>query len=304
MRRLVTWCAAALAAVAVIASLGGGTDGPGVRLAAAAPVTLPVPLPERIKALGYLSIGVKCDYPPFGFVDAAGRNAGYEIDVARRMAEYAFGTPAAVRFTCVTSSNRIPFLTTNRIDLILATMTYTPERAKVVHFSLPYFSAGGRMLVPVTSPLKEVSDLNGKSVILIKGTVYVTWFSQCQPSTQTLQFDTTSEAVAALLQGRAPAFVQDDTLLVDLAAKNKNLKVVGKPIAASPWGMGTRLDDEAFAKWVDAAIEQMQKEDFFWRTFQKWIVDPQARALFSSFVPRPNHSLTYPTSSIIKCTVD
>lgn len=302
MRRVDSWVILLVVSLATVTSPWGGTLGPSPRVAFAAPVALPVPVPDRIKSQGYLAIGVKCDYPPFGFIDTSGKNAGYEIDVARRMAEYAFGNPNALRLTCVTSSNRIPFLTTKRIDLILATMTYTPERAKVVHFSVPYFSAGGRMLVPATSDLKEITDLAGRSVILIKGTVYVTWFSQCQPTTQTIQFDTTSEAVAALLQGRAPAFVQDDTLLVDLAAKNKKLKVVGKPVAAAPWGMGTRLDDEEFSKWVDAAIEQMQREDFFWKTFQKWIVDPEARALFSSAVPRPTHSLTYPTGPIIKCS--
>ncbi|MGH9068051.1 MAG: transporter substrate-binding domain-containing protein, partial [Acidimicrobiales bacterium] len=85
---------------------------------------------------------MKCDYPPFGYVNAAGKNAGYGIDIVRKMAQYAFGNPNAVKFTCVTGSDRVGYLTTGRIDLIVATMSYTPARAKVIKFSAPYFDSG------------------------------------------------------------------------------------------------------------------------------------------------------------------
>src|SRR5262249_6238428 len=163
-----------------------------------------------------LDVGVKCDYPPFGYTDENGKIVGYEVDMVRRMALYAFGNQNAVQAQCVVAANRIPFLTTDRIDMIVATLTYTPERAKTIAFSDPYFSAAGRMLVPDRSSLKEARDLSGKSVSTIRGSVYAAYFQNCVPGAQVLQFDQTSDALSALLQGRAQAFMQDDTLLVDL----------------------------------------------------------------------------------------
>ncbi|MGH7714587.1 MAG: substrate-binding periplasmic protein [Vulcanimicrobiaceae bacterium] len=275
----------------------------GMMAQADAATSMP-PLPAEIKARGYLSVGVKCDWPPFGFIDADGKTVGFDVDVARQLAQYAFGSPDAARFTCVTANNRVGYIDTKRIDLIVAVMSWTPERAKLVHFSTPYFEAGGLMLVPTNSNLSDFKELKGKSVITTKGAIYATWFQQCQPDTQIMEFADTSEALAALQAGRAPAFVSDDTLLVGLAEKNPALKMVGSnPIALGPWGLGTRLNDPKFSAWVDAGLAQMQDSDSFWKIFQKWVKDPKARDIMAHSLPRPGHSLHYPTSTIFHCDV-
>lgn len=269
---------------------------------AAAATSLP-PLPDEIKSRGYLAVGVKCDWPPFGFIDAAGKNAGFDVDVAKQLATYAFGSPDAAHFTCVTANNRVGYLDTKRIDLIVAVMSWTPERAKLVQFSTPYFEAGGLLLVPKSSTINDFAELKGKSVITTKGAIYVTWFKQCQPDTNIQEYSDTSQALAALEAGRAPAFVQDDTLLVGLAEKDPQYKMVGtNPVALGPWGLGTRLNDP-FGEWVNAALAQMQSGDMFWKIFEKWVKSPKAQAIMVSAVPRPGHSLQYPSSTIFHCNV-
>ena len=294
--------AAGLLGLLLLAACGG--DGGGSSPAAAAKpaaVKLSVPLPDKIKTAGKLSVGVKCDYPPFGYTDESGKVVGYEIDVVHKLAEYAFGDANAVNLQCVTSANRISFLTTNRIDLIVATITYTPERAKTIAFSDPYFSAGGRLLEPKDSTVKDAKDLAGKTAVTSKGSVYVTYFQKCVPQANLLQFESTADALAAVTQGRAQAFMQDDTLLVGLQKQNPNLKVAGPAVAAAPWGMGVRLEDKDLQAWVNAALAQMQKDDFNWRNFQKWITDKDTQQKFSDSVPRPNHSLKYGEGPTVSC---
>src|SRR5258708_7870224 len=99
----------------------GGSAGGESANAASGPVDVGTPLPDEVKSRGKLAVGVKCDYPPFGYVDEAQHSAGWEIDIAHELARYAFGDPNALALTCVTGSNRVSFLTSSRIDLIEAT---------------------------------------------------------------------------------------------------------------------------------------------------------------------------------------
>ncbi|MFL4973457.1 MAG: transporter substrate-binding domain-containing protein [Microvirga sp.] len=140
---------------------GGGGGGVATAASDGKPVNVGAPVPAAMARQGKLAIGVKCDYPPFGYIDEGGANAGFEIDIAHQLAAYAFGDPDKVEFTCVTGSNRVPFLTTNKIDLIMATMNYTPERAQTIDFTSPYFAAGVKMLVPSDSSVKDWDDLDG-----------------------------------------------------------------------------------------------------------------------------------------------
>jgi len=260
---------------------------------------LTTPLPANIQQRGKLVVGVKCDYPPFGFIDESGKNAGYEIDLVKQLAVFGFGNPDATQMECVVAANRIPFLTTNRIDLIVATVTYTLDRAKTINFADPYFAAAGRMLLPKSSNVTDEKQL--KNVAVPKGSVYVTWFQKCSPSANLLQFEQTSEGLAMLSQNRAEAFVHDDTLLIDLAAKNQNLKIAGNGVAPGPWGMGIRLNDKPMTDWVNGALKQMQTEDLFFKELGKWVSDKDAATKFEKNIPRPNQNLTYPTTDQITC---
>lgn len=285
---------------ASVLACGGTSSSPSPAPTESLP-KLSVPFPDKYRAAGKLNVGVKCDYPPFGYTDEKGQTVGYEIDLTRRLAAFAFGSSNAVNLQCVTSANRIPFLTTNRIDLVVATITYTPERAKTITFSDPYFSAAGRLLVPKDSNVKEATDLAGKTAITAKGSVYVTYFQKCVPGANLLQFESTSDSLAALTQGRGQGFMQDDTLLVGLAKQNPNLKVVGSGVAAAPWGIGIRQEDKDLASWVNAALAQNQKDDWNWKTFQKWITDKDTQNRFGNSVPRPGKSLKYGEGPTVTC---
>ncbi|MEU1412523.1 transporter substrate-binding domain-containing protein [Streptomyces sp. NPDC005731] len=279
----------------------GSSSSAGGSGSSARPVDVGAPLPAEVKSRDKLALGVKCDYPPFGYIDEASKNAGFEIDIAHQLASYAFGDPNALTLTCVTGANRVSFLTSKRIDLIEATMNYTPERAETIDFSTPYFASGVKLLVPEDSPITSFDELAGKQVISISGATASLWLTQCMKDVKQDLFAQTSQALTALNQKRGIAFAQDDTLLLDLAAKNPHLKVVGDAKADSPWGMGVRKGDAQMLAWINGALAHMQKTDFFWSEFQKTVTDTSAQQQFAKYLPRPGHDLTYPSGSTVRC---
>jgi polar amino acid transport system substrate-binding protein len=294
----------ALAAAGCSSSSDGSSsssDGSSGSTTASSPVNVGAPLPDALKSKGKLTVGVKCDYPPFGYIDESSKNAGFEIDIAHQMAAYAFGDPNALSLTCVTGSNRVSFLNSKRIDLIEATMNYTPERAQTIDFSSPYFDSGVKLLVPKNSSISSFDQLAGKSVISISGATASIWLTQCMKDVKQSLFTETSQALTALNQKRGVAFAQDDTLLLDLAAKNTDLKVVGDAKADSPWGMGVRKGDAQMLAWVNGALAHMQQDDFFWTDFQKTVTDTSVQQQYAKYVPRPGSNLTYPSGSTTQC---
>ena len=100
-------------------------------------------LPSDIKERGRFNIGIKCDSPPFGYIDVRGRNAGFDVEIARWFSRFAFGKSNRVNFTCLTTPAREPALTTDRVDMVIATFTYTADRDTRIDFSRAYYKATG-----------------------------------------------------------------------------------------------------------------------------------------------------------------
>src|SRR3954464_1278457 len=126
---------AAVALVAIVAA-GGGFRRPSktTGTAGADAVKLP-PLPADIKSRNRFIIGVKCDVPPFGYIDVKGKNQGFDVEVGRWFARYAFGRDNRVSFTCAPTASREPLITTGRVDLVISTFTYTSDRDTRIDFS-------------------------------------------------------------------------------------------------------------------------------------------------------------------------
>src|SRR5574341_973725 len=198
---------------------------------------------EEVKKRGKLIAGVKTDFPPFGYVDSGGKNLGFDVDVAHLFAKALFDDENKVELVAVTSGNRIPFLQSGKIDIIIATVTVTDERRQVVEFSDPYFLSGSLLLVPKNSSVKGVEDLAGKTVAVIQGAIQDKDIEQLAPKANRVKFGKVSVAVLAVKGGRADAFSQDDILILTLAKENPDLKPVGKPFTPRPYGIAVRKGD-------------------------------------------------------------
>lgn len=231
---------------------------------------------EDIKARDKLIVGVKTDFPPFGYVDAAGKNLGFDVDIAQLFAKALLGDENKLELVAVTSGNRIPYLQSNKIDIVLASMTITDERKQVVEFSEPYFLSGGLLLVKNESTVKSVEDLNGKTVAVVQGSWEDKALETLAPKAEHLKFAKVSEAVLAVKGGRAEAYCHDDVVILSVAKENTDLKPVGKPFQPQPYGIAVRKGDTEFNKWVNEQLAAFRKDGTYNKLWSKHFSDIEA----------------------------
>lgn len=219
---------------------------------------------------GKIVIGVKGDYPPWGVINAKNEFEGWEIDLCHKLAEYLFDDPEAVEFMAVTGGNRIPFLNSGKIDIIWATMGYTPQRAKVVDYSIPYFKSGVQLLAKKGSGIESIQDLDGKKVITIKGTTGSQGLAKLVPGADQIKFDKTSEAMQALRDDRGVAFAQDDILLFKLIQDYPGLEVVGEVFNPTDWGVGFRKGEDDIKAFVNMALRNLYNSGYLKESLKEW----------------------------------
>ena len=284
---LVSAVAAALAGWA----LSAPAVGPDTANVPAAKQALP-PLPATVRARKRWIIGVKCDAPPFGYIDVRGHNQGFDVEIAHWFARYAFGKANRVGFVCAPTPAREPLITTGRVDLVISTFTYTRDRDTRIDFSRAYYKASGRLLVRNESQIHSIGDLSGKKVVTTSGSIYDRWVRRCFPNTELLVTDNLTNARLAFDQGRADTLMWDDTVLVGIAATDRNLKLTNDVFLAAPYGIGMRQGYTAMRRWVNARLELMRKADRF-LDILKNTVPARFVGAFSKNILRPNVTFGY-----------
>jgi polar amino acid transport system substrate-binding protein len=231
---------------------------------------------DNIKAKGELVVGSKEDYPPYGSAAADGQIVGIEPDLA---ADLAKRLGVKLRIVPVTSSNRIAMLQEGKIDLILATMSITEEREKVVGFAAPpYYAAGISGLADAKLNLQSEADLKGKSVCAIKGNFFNKDLQSLYVQKDLMLFGEVKDALQALTQGQCAVFVFDDTLMRSIKKQDpekwKNYDLVEfTEVDPLPWGIAVKLEDRtsAFAKFISATILEWHKSGMLAELEKKWL---------------------------------
>jgi polar amino acid transport system substrate-binding protein len=249
-------------------------------------------LPADIKERGRFNIGIKCDSPPFGYIDVRGRNAGFDVEIARWFSRFAFGKSTRVNFTCLTTPAREPALTSDRVDMVIATFTYTTDRDTRIDFSRAYYKATGRFLVPNSAPANYLPTIAGKTVATTTASIYDRWLKNCFKDTKVLATDSFTNALLAFRDGRAEALMWDDTVLLGLAVTDRNLKLTSDTFLALPYGIGIKQGNAALKRWVDSRLEVMRKRDTF-NTILKANVPTRVFASFQRNILRPNNTFGY-----------
>jgi polar amino acid transport system substrate-binding protein len=308
VKRLLIVAALAATAAAVLALQAGGaaTAAHGGRVpASAAKLPKLPPLPADVKARKRWVIGVKCDFSPFGYIDAQGHNAGYDVEIARQFAQLAFGKLNRVNFVCVTTPSRIPALQSKRVDIIVSTLTWTKARADVIDFSIPYYGATGRLLVNKSSSIQSIKDLSGKTVVTTRGALYSPWTKLCVKGASLSEVDSPGAAVLAVKNGQADTFMFDDAYLLGVVTQDRDTRLTKDKFLQIPWGIGIRKGETSMKTWVDAALRRLQARDFFYKVALKKNAPKSLLDDFAPNVPRPGKSLRYPEDrdAATDCTV-
>jgi polar amino acid transport system substrate-binding protein len=302
MRRLVVVVAAAALAGLLLAAWGGAASAgeAGPASAEQKRPKLP-PLPANIKQRGYFNIAVKCDSPPFGYIDVRGRNAGFDVEIARAFARFAFGKSNRARLSCVTTPAREPALTSDRVDMVVATFTYTQDRETRIDFSRAYYRASGRFLVPNSAPNNYLSQLAGKTISTTTGSIYDRWVKTCFEDTKVVATDSFTNALLEFRNGRADALMWDDTVLLNIAVTDRSLKLTSDVFLEGPYGIGIKQGNTALKRWVDARLNVMKRRDTF-NTILRNNVPARVFAAFQKNILRPNNTFGYASGDLAtKC---
>jgi polar amino acid transport system substrate-binding protein len=258
----------------------------------------PLPgLPAEVRSRGRWVIGVKCDSPPFGYINVRGDNAGFDIDIARQFARYAFGNASRVNFECAPTASREPLLTTGRVDVVISTFTYTSDRDTRIDFSRPYYRATGRLLVRNDSPIQRLNDIRGRRVATTDGSIYHRWMARCFPTTEVVTTDGVTASVLRLNQGRSDAVMWDDTVLAPIAAADRNTRMTNDTFLEAPYGIGIRQGNTAMKRWVDSRLGLMKQQDLFLPILRAHFADRFVSS-FSGNILRPNQDFAYRSASL------
>jgi polar amino acid transport system substrate-binding protein len=296
MKKLVIATMVAVLAAVAFTAMSVAAPWSGTREAgpATADVASRLPaLPADIRQRRRWKIGVKCDFPPFGYINRQNKIAGYDVDVARRFAELAFGRRNRVSLTCVTTPSRIPALQRKDVDIIISTLTWTSAREEVIDYSYPYYNATGRLLVPNNTSITRLTDLRGKRVATTRGSIYDRYIGNCFSTASKVLTDSPVAALENLRSGRADTFMFDDTFLLGVAANDANLKMTTHKFLAVPYGIGIRKNEPVLRRWVNAAVLQMKRRDEFWKILRA-NSPRQFWRFFLTNVPRPKTKEAYP----------
>jgi polar amino acid transport system substrate-binding protein len=246
------------------------------------------PLPKAIKDAGVIRIGVKCDSPPFGSSGPDGKPLGIEVEMAKQIGTYAFGSPDKAELSCVATDARIPSLTGGKIDLIIATLGKTPPREQVIDYSDIYYWGSSNIIVPKESPIQKLADLDGKSILIVKGGSQLKWLKDRIPSIQFVQLNTNADNIQALQQGRGDGYVGDAITIATLASNYPNLRVLKDEVDLGFNGVGIRKNEPELKTFVNAILKKLRDEKYYSKTVPTFVTDSiVAKEMIKSFETDP-----------------
>lgn len=228
---------------------------------------------DIIKERGVIKIGVFSDKPPFGYVDANGKNQGYDVYIAKQLAKNLLGDESKVEFVLVEAASRVEFLQSNKVDLILANFTVTPERKEVVDFATPYMKVALGVVSNDKTPITSIDELKGKKVIVNKGTTADAYFTKNYPDIELLKFDHNTEAFEALKDNRGAALAHDNTLLFAWARENAGYTVgissLGDEDTIAP---AVKKGNEELLNWVNKEMKTLGENGVIREAYNKTLL--------------------------------
>ena len=227
---------------------------------------------DEIKEDGTINIGVFSDKNPFGYVDENGDYQGYDVYFANRLAK---DLGVKVNFVSTEAANRIEYLQTGKVDVILANFTVTEERAQEVDFALPYMNVALGVVSREDNVIKSLDNWNkDDSIIVISGTTAETYLTENYPDIPLQKFDSYATAKEAFQNGTSVAWANDNTEVIAFALQNKGYTVgiseLGNKDTIAP---AVTKGNDSLREWINSEIKTLGQENFFHKDYEETLVD-------------------------------
>lgn len=227
---------------------------------------------DEIKASGTINIGVFSDKSPFGYVDENGQYQGYDVYFANRIGQ---DLGVKINYVSTEAANRIEYLQTGKVDIILANFTVTPERAREVDFASPYMNVALGVVSPDSAVITSLEDIGPEDqVIVISGTTAETYLEKNYPNIRLQKYDAYAEAKTAFENGNGVAWANDNTEVIAFAIENPGY-TVGIPSLGSADTIAPAVTkgNESLLNWLGDEIAALGKERFFHADYKATLLD-------------------------------
>jgi len=227
---------------------------------------------DEIKAAGTVNIGVFSDKNPFGYVDENGEYQGYDVYFAERIGQ---DLGVEINYVSTEAANRVEYLETGKVDIILANFTVTAERAEKVDFALPYMNVALGVVSPDSRVITDLSEIGeDDEVIVISGTTAETYLIANNPEIKLQKYDTYANAKNAMENGNGVAWANDNTEVIAFALQNPGY-TVGIPSLGSQDTIAPAVTkgNETLLNWINEEIKSLADENFFHKDYEATLVD-------------------------------
>lgn len=227
---------------------------------------------DEIKESGTINIGVFSDKSPFGYVDENGEYAGYDVYFAERIGQ---DLGVDINYVSTEAANRIEYLQTGKVDIILANFTVTDERAQEVDFALPYMNVALGVISPSDAVVESLDDIGADDqVIVISGTTAETYLTKNYPDIKLQKYDAYAEAKTAFENGNGVAWANDNTEVIAFSLENEGY-TVGIPSLgdADTIAPAVTKGNETLLNWLNEEITSLGEENFFHADYEATLLN-------------------------------
>ena len=227
---------------------------------------------DEIKESGTINIGVFSDKSPFGYVDENGEYQGYDVYFGNRIGE---DLGVKINYVSTEAANRIEYLQTGKVDIILANFTVTEERAQEVDFALPYMNVALGVVSPDSAVITSLDEIGADDeVIVISGTTAETYLEKNYPNIKLQKYDAYAEAKTAFENGNGIAWANDNTEVIAFAIENPGY-TVGIPSLGSADTIAPAVTkgNETLLNWLNDEIVALGSENFFHADYEATLLD-------------------------------
>ncbi|MDO4910229.1 MAG: glutamate ABC transporter substrate-binding protein [Corynebacterium sp.] len=248
---------------ALLGSLAPGSGTPETRVPA-------------ILARGYLIVGIAQSQNLLSFQNfSTGEMNGFEVDIARAIAEDIFGDSTKVDFRFIDATDQITALENGSVDIILNALSVTRGRQDQLSFSTPYFQARTQLLTLNSSTINTVADLDGKTVCAVFGSTGVERARQQAPHSDILKVRTWADCLIALQQNQTDAIISDNTILAGMYSQDPTTRIVPLTFSTENYAVGiatpgTRHDTEGLIRQVNSTIEKIRSNGQWMTLYNRW----------------------------------
>jgi polar amino acid transport system substrate-binding protein len=227
---------------------------------------------DQVKEKGTLTVGMLVDFPPYGILNTENKPDGYDADVARQLAK---DLGVKLNIVPVTGPNRIPFLLTNKVDMLIASLAITPERAKQVQFSDPYSAAQIVVFGGKDAKISKPEDLAGLRIGVARASTQDIAVTKVAPKDANIRrFDDDASAMQALLSGQVDAIGCSTTVAAQIAKRAPNRFDNKFVLLQQEMAVAMRPGEPKTLKTMNELVEKNIKNGEFSQLYQKWLGTP------------------------------